>query len=458
MKIVRWCALLLPALLGAAAQERRPNILFILADDLGSAELGCTGQKKIRTPRIDRLAAEGMRFTQFYAGNAVCAPSRCVLMTGKHAGHAWVRNNRELKVEGQTPIPDSAVTVAELLKAKGYATGAVGKWGLGSPGSEGDPNRQGFDLFFGYNCQRHAHNHYPAYLWKNDKKIELDGKTYSHDLMEKEALDFVRANKAKPFFLFVPFTIPHAAVQVPEDSLEEYKGKFEETPYDGKKGYQPHATPRAAHAAMITRMDRSVGRLVDLLAELGLEKETLVVFSSDSGGPAGGAGMDGAFFETNGLLRGHKGSLFEGGIRTPFIARWPGRIKPGTTSDLPAAFYDLLPTFSAVAGAEVPKDADGVSLLPTLLGQGGQQKHDFLYWEFPAGGGWQAVRVGSWKGLRQNLAQKKSEIQLYDLSKDPGEREDVASKHPDVVGRIAGLMKEQHAPSELFPLPGIDPK
>jgi arylsulfatase len=324
------------------------------------------------------------------------------------------------------------------------------------PGSEGDPNRQGFDLFFGYNCQRHAHNHYPAYLWRNDKRIELDGKQYSHDLMEKEALEFIRANRARPFFLFVPFTIPHAQVQVPEDSLDEYRGKWEESPAAGQKG-PGHPTPRAAHAAMITRMDRSVGRIVDLLAELGLEKETLVLFSSDNGGPAGGAGMDGAFFETNGILRGHKGSLFEGGIRVPFIARWPGRIRAGATSDLAGAFQDVLPTFCEIAGAEAPKDVDGVSLAPTLFGSGEQKKREFLYWEFPAGGGWQAVRLGDLKGLRQQLAQKKSEIQLYDLAKDPGEKEDLAAKHPEVVARMARIMVEQHVPSELFPLPGIDP-
>ncbi len=450
-------ALALLLLLPLSAQERKPNIVFILADDLGSAELGCTGQKKIRTPRIDRLAAEGTRFMQFYAGNAVCAPSRCTLMTGRHPGHAWVRSNRELPGEGQIAIPAATVTIAELLKGKGYATGAVGKWGLGAPGSEGDPIRQGFDLFFGYNCQRHAHNHYPVYLWKNDRKIELDGKTYSHDLMEKEALGFIRSNKDRPFFLYVPFAIPHLAVQVPEDSLEEYRGKFEEIPYDGKRGYQAHPTPRAGHAAMITRMDRSVGRIVDLLSELGLEKDTLVLFSSDNGGPRGGAGMDGAFFETNGLLRGHKGSLFEGGIRVPLIARWPGRVRAGATNEFVGGFQDLLPTFGELAGAEAPRDADGLSFLPTLFGKGEQRKHEFLYWEFPSGGGWQAVRIGDWKGVLLDLAKKKTEIHLYDLAKDPGESEDVAAKHPDVVERIAKIMAAEHVPSEIFPLPGIDP-
>jgi len=449
-----------------AWQETRPNIIFILADDLGYAELGCYGQKKIRTPGIDRLAAEGMRFAQAYSGNAVCAPSRCVLMTGLHAGHAFVRNNREVKPEGQHPIPDGTVTVAELLKAKGYATGAVGKWGLGPPGSEGDPLRQGFDHFFGYNCQRHAHNFYPAYLWRNDRKVDLEGndgksatgKQYSHDLMEAEALEFIRSRKGGPFFLYLAFTIPHLALQVPEDSLAEYKGLWEDPPYAGGKGYQPHPTPRAAYAAMVSRLDRSVGRVVALLKELGLEEKTLVMFSSDNGPTHGGVGgSDSEFFASAGPFRGLKGSLYEGGIRVPFIARWPGKIRPGGTSDLPCAFYDVLPTLCEVAGAEVPPETDGISFLPTLLGREGQKRHDFLYWEFPGYGGQQAVRMGDWKGVRQDLNKGKMEIQLYDLAGDIGETKDVAAGHPEVVGRIARLMAESRRPSPDFPLRGVDP-
>jgi arylsulfatase len=452
-------ALLLAA---PAAQERKPNIVFILADDLGWGELGSYGQKKIRTPRLDRMAAEGMRFTQFYSGNAVCAPSRCVIMTGKHPGHAFIRANREVQPEGQAPIPAAARTVAEALKDRGYVTGAFGKWGLGSPGSEGDPIRQGFDVFFGYNCQREAHNFYPKHLWKNDRKVPLEGndrgltgKQYSHDLIEEEALGFVRANKDRPFFLYVPFTIPHVAMQVPEDSLAEYKGLWEDPPYEGKKGYLPHPAPRAGHAAMITRMDRSVGRLLDLLSELKLDGNTLVCFSSDNGSIDAVGGHDLAFFEANGNLRGQKGNLWEGGIRVPFLARWPGKIKAGAVSDLPAGFLDLFPTFAAVAGADVPGDVDGLSFLPTLLGQEGQKPREFLYWEYPAGGGWQAVRLGPWKGVRTQLAQKKP-LELYDLSKDPGEKEDVASKHPELVAKIEAILAREHVRSELFPLPGID--
>jgi arylsulfatase len=442
----------------------RPNVIFILADDLGYADLGCYGQKKIRTPRLDRLAAEGLRFTQYYAGNAVCAPSRCVLMTGLHSGHAVVRNNSEVKPEGQHPMPAGTVTIARLLKGHGYVTGAAGKWGLGPPGSTGDPLKQGFDLFFGYNCQRHAHNHYPTYLWRNDRKVEIKGnpggatgKQHSHDLFEAEALRFIERNKDRPFFLYLPFTIPHVALQVPDDSLAEYKGKWDDPPYKGGKGYLPHPHPRAAYAAMITRMDRSVGRILDLLKKLNLDERTVVFFSSDNGPVHGGVGgSDSAFFASAGPLRGLKGSLYEGGIRVPFLARWPGHIKPGTVSDLPCAAYDVLPTLCELTGARAPKDSDGISLVPTLLGKPGQKKHAFLYWEFPGYGGQQAVRLGDWKGVRQELRKGRTAIQLYNLARDIGERDDVAGRHPDVVRRIERIMADSHRPSAAFPLQTID--
>lgn len=464
--VAGWAALAMP--LGNqtsyADAPRAPNIVFILADDLGYAELGCYGQKKIHTPRLDRLAAEGVRFAQFYAGNAVCAPSRCVLMTGKHAGHAHIRNNSEVQPEGQKPIPANSVTVAKLLKARGYATGAVGKWGLGAPGSEGDPNKQGFDLFFGYNCQRHAHNYYPTYLWRNDQRVTLEGndggstgKQYSHDLMEAEALRFIGDNKDRPFFLYVPFTIPHVALQVPEEALAEYKGKWDDPPYVGGKGYLPHPHPRAAYAAMVTRLDRSVGRIVDRLKELGLEENTLVLFSSDNGPTHGHVGgSDSYFFESAGPLRGLKGSLYEGGIREPFIARWSKKIQPGRVSDLPAAFYDVLPTLCEAAGAAPPKDTDGISLLPTLLGKGEQKWHEFLYWEFAGYGGQQALRLGDWKAVRQNLQKGEGKIELYNLARDIGEEENVAAGHPNVVARAAKIMAENHIPSAIFPIKAID--
>jgi arylsulfatase A len=436
------------ALLLLLAQEK-PNIVFILADDLGYGELGCYGQTKIRTPRLDRLAAEGARFTQFYAGSAVCAPSRCALMTGKHTGRAHVRSNKERKPEGQEPLPDAEITLPELLKARGYATGAFGKWGLGGPGTEGDPLRQGFDHFFGYNCQAHAHSYYPTYLWKNDRKVELDGKTYTHDLIEKEALDFLRAHKDKPFFLYLPFTIPHVAMQVPDEALEEYKD-WPETPYTGGKGYTPHPRPRAAHAAMITRMDRSVGRVLDLLDELGLAKTTIVMFSSDNGSIDLVGGHDLPFFQGNGPLRGQKGDLWEGGIRVPLLVRWPGRVKPGTVDPRPRATWDLLPTFCKAAGAEPPKDVDGLDLY-------GPSEPEALYWEFPGYGGQQALRMGRWKAIRTGLSKGKlTPIQLYDLESDPGETKDVAAGHPELVAKLNARMKASRRPSDVFPLKALD--
>lgn len=452
------------ALAASLAAADKPNIIFILADDLGMYELGCYGQQKIRTPSIDKMAAEGMRFTQFYTGNAVCAPSRCVLLTGKHAGHAYIRSNSEVKPEGQQPIPADTITVAELLKAKGYATGATGKWGLGPMDSDGSPLKQGFDMFFGYNCQRHAHNHYPSWLWKNDKKVVLEGnndgdtgKTYSHDEMEREGLDFIKANKDKPFFLYMPFTVSHLALQVPDDSLAEYKGKWEEIPYKGK-AYRHHETPRACYAAMVTRLDRSVGRVIDLLKQLKLDENTIVFFSSDNGPIDKLAGTDSTFFGSLGNLRGMKGSLYEGGIRTPFIARWPGHIKAGTTSDLPAYFADVLPTLCEIAQSDTPKDIDGVSIVPTLLGKGEQKKHEFLYWEFSGYGGQQAVHMGDWKAVRQNLQKGLSATELYNLKDDPSEKTDLAAKNPEMLMKAEKIMKEQHVASMLFPIKGLDGK
>ena len=451
----------------AADEPRKPNIVLVVADDLGCFELGCYGQTKIKTPNVDKLAAGGMKFTRFYAGNTVCAPSRCALMTGKHMGHATVRTNVQFKKgeEGQFPIRADDVTVAELLKDKGYATGAMGKWGLGNWDTSGTPMKHGFDLFYGYNCQAHAHSHYPKHIYRNGERIELkdnDGKTgkqYTQDLFEAEALAFIEKNKEKPFFLYLPFTVPHVALQVPEDSLDQYKGKLgDDPPYDGKKGgYLPHDTPRAAYAAMVTRMDRSVGRIVERLKALGLEKDTLVLFTSDNGPThnAGGAASD--FFNSAGTLRGLKGSLYEGGIRVPFIAHWPGKIKAGSTSDTRLYFPDVLPTLCEIAGAKGPDKLDGISFRPLLVGEK-QRTHEFLYWEFPSYGGQQAVITGDWKAVRQNLAKGVVKTELYDLSKDESEKDDVSAKHPDVLARLEKRMKDEHTPSADFPLPAIDPK
>ena len=457
-------AILAPPAL-AAEPSRPPNIVFIVADDLGLNELGCYGQKLIKTPNIDRLAAGGLKFTHFYAGNAVCAPSRCALMTGRHMGHATSRNNVQFKKgqEGQFPLRASDVTVAELLKKAGYTTGAMGKWGLGMFDTTGSPLRHGFDHFFGYNCQAHAHSHYPTHIYRNDLRIDLPdnngktGKQYTQDLFEAEAIGFIEKNKDRPFFLFLPFIVPHVAVQVPEDSLDEYRGKLgADPPYDGKKGYLPHPAPHAGYAAMVTRMDRSVGRIVEKLRALGLEKNTLVVFTSDNGPTHNVGGADSTFFHSAGPLRGLKGSLYEGGIRVPFIAYWPGMIRPGTRSDERFYFPDVLPTLCALAGTPAPKDIDGISFLPTLLGKGEQMHHDFLYWEFPSYRGQQAVITGEWKAVRQNLASGVIVTELYNLATDENETTNVAAKHPDVVAQLETLMKEQHTPSPDFPLQSID--
>ncbi|MAT72491.1 MAG: arylsulfatase [Planctomycetaceae bacterium] len=452
-----------------------PNIILIVADDLGYGEVGCYGQQIIRTPRIDQLAAQGMRFTDFYAGAPVCAPSRCVLMTGKHLGHAYVRDNggpRESAAEleklkekyhwefpGQLPIPDGEVTMAELLQDCGYATAAIGKWGLGHFGTTGDPNRQGFDLFYGYNCQWHAHNHYPKFLWRNAEKVPLPGndrgatgRTFSQDKFTETALQFIRDHKDEPFFLYLPLVIPHLSIQVPEESLQEYAGQIPETPYE-HRGYLKHPTPHAAYAAMITHMDRDIGKIVDLVDQLGLGPDTLIMFTSDNG-PAYDrlGGSDSEFFNSAAGLRGLKGSVYEGGIREPLVARWTGHIAADSVSRLPAAFYDLLPTFSEVAGAQVPADVDGVSLLPTLVDRGAQQQHEFLVWEFPGYGGQQAIRMGRWKGVRRNMARGNDRLELYDLLANRAETDDVAADHPDIVARMEQLLRDEWSASAHFSL------
>ena len=447
----------------ADVPARRPNIIFILADDLGYGDLGCYGQKKIRTPHIDRLAAEGTRFTQFYSGAPVCAPARCTLLTGLHTGHAHIRDNGELPTEGQRPIPDSTVTLAEVLKSGGYHTGVVGKWGLGGPGTEGEPNRQGFDHWFGYLCQRQAHRFYPQHLWRNGEKVVLEanegGKRgqYSHDLIANEALQFVRdaagAKGGKPFFLYVAFTTPHVDLDVPEDSMRPYVGQWEEKPFPGDH-YRAEKHPRAAYAGMISRMDRDVGQLMALLKELNIDDSTLVLFSSDNG-PSYAGGADAAFFNSAGGLRGLKGQLFEGGIRVPLVARWPGRVPAGKTSDHVAAMWDLLPTFAEAGGCELPRGLklDGVSFLPALLGQPGQKRHQHLYWESPARQGAQAVRLGDWKGVRLGVKRDPAaKAQLFDLKDDPAESRDVAGEHPDVVAKIERVMREGRSESAIFPL------
>jgi arylsulfatase A len=444
--------------------NKKPNIIFIMADDLGYRELGCYGQQKIKTPHIDRLAAEGMRFRQYYTGSAVCAPARCNLMTGKHGGHAYVRNNSEIgswdSFRGQLPLPAETVTVAGLLKEQGYATGAFGKWGLGEVGSTGDPLKQGFDRFVGYNCQRHAHNLYPKYLISDREKITLEGNTrgltgkhYAPQVIADEMLKFIREprpcgrgegeNKDKPFFVYYPTVIPHLALQVPEEDLSQYRGKWPETPYKGKS-YLPHPTPRACYAAMISFMDRQVGRIMKLLKELSLDDNTVVLFTSDNGTTYLKEQVDYEFFNSVGSLRGLKGSLYEGGIRMPMVVRWPGKIKAGTVSDHLAAHYDALATLADIAGAKAPSDTDGISFVPTLLSRPERQKkHDYLFWDFAGYGGQLAVRMGKWKGIKRDLRKKPdAPLELYDLEKDISEKNNLAGEYPKVVARIEKVMLE----------------
>ncbi|MGL5095887.1 MAG: arylsulfatase, partial [Planctomycetia bacterium] len=416
------------------------NVVLIVADDLGWAELGCYGQQKIRTPNIDRIAAEGVKFTQFYSAFPVCAPSRCALMTGRHAGRCAIRNNADAGPEGQYPLPAEEVTLAEVLRERGYKTAAVGKWGLGAIDGAGAPHEQGFDLFFGYNNQRHAHNHYPSWLYRNTQKEAQPGnsdaavgETYSHDQFEREALVFLEKAKDDPFFLYLPFASPHLALQVPEDSLAEYLGAWDDPPYKGGHGYQPHRAPRAAYAAMVTRLDRTVGRLMESLTALGVADRTLVLFTSDNGPSFRAGGGDSEFFQSTGGLRGLKGSVYEGGVRAPLIARLPGRLPAGRTIEFPAAMYDLLPTVCEAVGGETPEGIDGVSLWPALTGASTDPVHDELYWEFAGYGAQQALRWGDWKGVRQNLNKGKLHIELYNLRDDPSEKTDVSARHPTVV-------------------------
>jgi len=445
--------------LGTSKAGRKPNIVFVMADDLGYGDLGCYGQQQIGTPNLDRMAAEGMRFTDHYAGSTVCAPSRCSLMTGLHTGHTYVRGNREIKPMGQLPLPEGTMTLPRMLQNAGYTTALIGKWGLGGPGSTGAPNKQGFDYFFGYLCQRHAHNYYPEFLFRNDEQVPLDNEVagnrpdgagvatkkaqYSYDLMAEEALAFVEQNKEGPFFLYLAITIPHANNEAGQKGME--------VPDYGIYAEKDWPEPQKGHAAMITRLDRDMGRLRHKLGDLGIDENTVVFFTSDNGPHReGGANPD--FSDSNGPLRGIKRDLYEGGIRVPLIARWPGRIEAGTVTDHVSAFWDFLPTFAVLAGAKPPAGGDGLSMAPTLLGQPDKQKkHPFLYWEFQARGTNQAVRMGRWKAVRFGATGK---LELYDLKKDIGETTNVADRHPEVVAKIKEYLATARTESEFWQFKG----
>ena len=467
LKIIPSLSLLLllcASTISTIAQQRPPNIILILADDLGYGDVGFQGQTKIQTPNIDRMARQGLIFTQFYAGTAVCAPSRASLLTGLHTGHTAVRGNRGFKPEGQFPLPDSSLTIATVLQQHGYTTGIFGKWGLGYPGSSGTPLKKGFSNFFGYNCQSLAHNYYPDHLWNNDEKVDLPGNhlnsgsatstetrgttltdsIYSADLIHQHARQFLRQQKTKPFFLFLTYTLPHAQLEGPHDSIyQHYLAQFPES------GAHPHAN----FAAMVTRLDAYVGEILQQVHEQGLENNTLILFTSDNG-PHREDGGDPGFFNSSGGLRGIKRDLYEGGIRVPFIAVWKGKIKAGSSTSYPAAFWDLFPSFESLTGLKTTKGIDGLSFVPVLQGKAKQaRQHDYLYWEFHEGGGSQAVRWGKWKGVRLNVNTiTDPPLELYDLEQDPKERTNVAALHPDIVKQIETDMRSSHQYNKDWPL------
>ncbi|MCU4174244.1 arylsulfatase [Carboxylicivirga sp. N1Y90] len=445
-------------------KEQSPNIIYILADDLGYGDLSCYGQTRFSTPNIDKLAEQGMLFTQHYSGSTVCAPSRSALMTGQHTGHTYIRGNKERRPEGQHPLNNESFTIAEMLKLKGYATGAFGKWGLGYPGSEGDPNQQGFDTFFGYNCQMLGHHYYPYFLRDNQDSLVLEAnvglncEVYAPELIHDKTLDFIEQHKDEPFFCYVPSIIPHAELLAPEKYMAMYRGKFEpEHHYKGldegpgfrKGGYCSQVESHAAFAAMVHLLDEQVGEIVAKVEELGIAKNTLIIFTSDNGPhKEGGAQPD--YFNSNGQLKGYKRDLYEGGIRVPFIASWPGMIKKGTVSHHISAFWDMMPTFAELTGYE-SKTNDGISMLPTLLSKGEQRQHNYLYWEFHELGGRQAIRNRKWKAVKYNvLNPDKTSLELYNLEDDISESFNIASQHPDIIKNMKILFEEAHTESAVF--------
>jgi arylsulfatase A len=421
----------------------KPNIIFILSDDIAQGDLGCYGQKLIQTPRLDRMAAEGTRYMQAYTGTTVCAPTRSCLMTGLHMGHCPVRANREIQPEGQMPLPEGTYTVAKLLKANGYATACVGKWGMGMFHTSGSPMRMGFDHFYGYNCQRHAHSYFPAFLYNDAERFPLKGneggkrEDYAQDFIADETLRWVRENHKKPFFLFYAVTIPH--------------GRFE---IDDQGIYQDKDWPEVAknYAAMVTRLDSDVGRLLDLLKELNVDENTVVFFSGDNGASFSPASPQGKLFDQSmgGRLRGYKRSMYEGGLRQAAMVRWPGAVPAGRVTEEPWAFWDFLPTVAELIDAEIPQGVtvDGCSLVEFLKG-GAAPKRDYFYWELHEGRPIQGIRFGDWKAVRNGPGVA---LELYDLAKDVGETTNIAAQHPDLVAKAEKLMKEARVDDPKWPL------
>lgn len=449
-----------------AQSGKKPNIIFILADDLGYGDLSCYGQKKFQTPNIDRLAREGIRFTNNYAGSPVCAPSRSALMTGLHTGHTPIRGNKSVLPEGQWPLPDNTYTLMEMVRSAGYVTGAFGKWGLGYPGSEGDPNNQGVENFYGYNCQGLAHNYFPEYLWDNQKKIVLLGNSgtskgdFAPEKIHQKALQFLEDNKDTTFFLFYPTVIPHAELVAPEKYMAKYRGKFlPEKSFEGvdqgdefrKGAYGSQPDAHAAFAAMVNLLDDQVGEIIARVGKLGLDENTLIIFSSDNG-PHLEGGADPDYFDSNGILKGYKRDLYEGGIRVPMIARWKGQIQPGVVTHHISAFWDIMPTVADLLEIKIKSKTDGISFLPTLTGKVHDQKqHDYLYWEFHEKKGRLALRKGDWKLIQYNVSQTPAgSFELYNLKDDPSEQHDLALKFPDQVEALKKIMLSERVPSEIF--------
>jgi arylsulfatase A len=442
---------------GLRQRPAPPNILLIQADDLGYGDLSAYGQARFDTPMLDRLARQGIRFTQYYAGCTVCAPSRAALMTGMHTGHTWIRGN------GDIPLRAEDHTIAEVLRQAGYRTAVIGKWGLGPPGTTGQPDRKGFDYAFGFLDHRHAHRQFTDHLWRNGEQVKTDlDRDYVNDLFTQETAQFISRDDARPFFVYLNYTVPHAELRVPDDSLTPFRGKFPEQPFknptaDAKPtgatpespslGYRSQPVPHAAFAAMITRMDRDIGRLADLLRTRGIEQRTLMLFISDNG-PHEEGGGDPAFFKSSGGLRGIKRDLYEGGIRVPMIASWPGTIPAGRVSNHVWAHWDILPTLADIAGAPAPPGVDGIAMTRALRGES-QPAHEFLYWEFHERGFQQAVRMGTWKAIR---LKQDAPLELYDLATDPAEQRDVAVAHPEIVAKLESYLKTARTDSPRWPV------
>lgn len=495
MKVYNILILLLPfTTFGAYAQSgdqtSKPNIIYIYADDLGYGEIEAYGQLKIKTPNLNKLRLEGMKFTSHYTSSPVCAPARCMLLTGKNGGSSYIRGNYELggfadSLEaGQMPLPEGIYTLPKMLKNAGYTTGMAGKWGLGMHSTTGSPLAQGFDFYISVLDQKQAHNFYPTHLWLNDERLKLNnpvidvhkrldsttardtdfdyfvGNEYSGDVMTKYALDFIETNQEQAFFLYLPFPQPHVSLQAPQEYIDQYIGKFEgETPYYGQNGYASSKYPLSTYAAMITYLDAQVGKIMKKIEELGLDENTIIMFSSDNGTTFNG-GVKADFFNSVAGLRGLKMDVFEGGIRVPFLARWPGKIPAGTTTDLVSVQYDLMATIAELVGEDV-KNTDGLSFLPTLLGIDNQKERDYIYWEYPEKRGQVAIRMGKWKGVKKDIRTSsygETPWMIFDIENDENETNNIAAHHPELAKQFDEIVKKEHQPSHIKEWEFIDPK